>query len=362
MSIEPTELESPKKKRSGLWSALAYFAGVALLVVGVYFVFPPSSTNETAAPEGPSVETTTTTVAQIQIDAPTYVAGEEPIADAAEVILPSVVNIQTSSGLGSGVIYDSDGLIVTAAHVVGEQKTVSIRFNDGRQVTGRVLGSVGDVDIAVIEVDVTDLPAATFSMSKPRVGQLAIAIGSPWGLDSTVTAGIISAVDQTNCGFAACFSMVQTDAAINPGNSGGALVDRRGEVVGINVSIFTGSGASDGVGFAVPASVAMQYAGFIVSGDPIETAFLGVTGDFVSEGRAGALITEVVADSAADDAGIAVGDVVIAVEGVPIKGIDDLQAQIRSHQPGETVDVILIRDTVEMTIEVTLGAQSPDLS
>lgn len=363
MSFESPATDDPKKKkRTGVWSSLLYFAGVAALVAGIYWVAPASSESVSEVEAAVDVSTTTT-VELVRVDSPGYIPGEEPIADAAEVILPSVVHIQTSSGLGSGVIYDSSGLIVTAAHVVGDDETVSIRFANGEQVTGTVVGAATDVDVAVIKVDKTDLPAAVFTFEKPRVGQLAVAIGSPWGLESTVTAGIISAIDQTtNCGFGSCVSMVQTDAAINPGNSGGPLVDRNGQVVGINVSIFTESGANDGVGFAVPARIAMEYANSIVSGEPIETAFLGVTGDFVSEGQAGALITEVLPGTAAEEAGVLVGDVVIAMGGVEIQGIDDLQAQVRAHRPGEEVELILIRDGEELVLVVTLGVRGDDLS
>lgn len=360
MNQETRSGAEPSRKR-GIWPAIAYFAGVAALVVGVYWAVPGSGSQPVETVSDP-VETTTTTVAAVAIEAPTYLLGEEPIADAAEIILPSVVHIQTSSGLGSGVIYDSDGLIITAAHVVAGDDEVRIRFNDGEQVTGTVVGAVSDVDIAVIQVDRSDLPAAVFNTDSPRVGQLAIAVGSPWGLESTVTAGIISAIDQTNCRFDTCFSMVQTDAALNPGNSGGALVDRHGQVVGINVSIFTTSGTSDGVGFAVPSLIAMDYAESIVSGDPLETAFLGVQGDFVSEGQAGAVVTEVFADTSAEEAGIEIDDVIISFDGVAIQGIDDLAAQVRTHRPGDTVEIVLLRGGETVTVEVALGARTADLS
>jgi S1-C subfamily serine protease len=362
LSIEsPPTGGSKKKKGRGIGSSLLYFAGVAALVAGIYWIDPPTSdTTGDVDVATATADTTTTTFEQVQVDVPSYVPGEEPIADAADVILPSVVHIQTSSGLGSGVIYDSSGLIMTAAHVVGDDETVSVRFANGEQITGTVVGAVAEVDIAVIQVDKTGIPAAVFTLEKPRVGQLAVAIGSPWGLESTVTAGIISAIDQTNCGFASCVSMVQTDAAINPGNSGGPLVDRNGQVVGINVSIFTESGANDGVGFAVPAKIAMDYADSIVSGESIETAFLGVTGEFVSEGQAGALITEVIPGTAAEEAEIEVGDVVIAIDGVEIQGIDDLAAQVRAHRPGEVVELVLIRDGEELVLVVTLGVRGDD--
>ncbi len=341
--------------------ALLYFGAVAVVVFLIGQLIPDSEPKVAGSAE--VAATTTTAPTRVEVAVPPVVAGEEPVADAAEVILPSVVHIQTGAGLGSGVIYDENGLIVTAAHVVEGSETVRIRFADGDQAIGKVLGSVASVDIAVIEVDRTDLQPATFSVVKPRVGQLAIAVGSPWGLESTVTAGIISAVDQTNCGVGTCTSMVQTDAAINPGNSGGALVNRLGEVVGINVSIFSNSGANDGVGFAVPSDIAIEYADSIVSGVPLQTAFLGVQGANVnSEGQAGAQITVVVAGSAAEEAGIRVDDVVTSVDGIPVITWPDLIAQIRSHQPGETVDMTLLRDGTEMTLQVTLGVNEEDIS
>lgn len=355
------EMNTEPRRRSGVWSAIAYFAGVAALVVGVYVI-----TGNGAEPEpGPAAvaveESTTTTVVAVEVEAssdvevPSFVSGEEPIADAAEKILPSVVHIQTETGLGSGVVYDSSGLIITAAHVVEGQDTVQIRFSDGEQVEGTVVGAVPGVDIAVIQVDKDDLVPAVFNTSKPRVGQLAIAVGSPWGLESTVTAGIISAVDQTNCDFDKCFSQLQTDAAINPGNSGGALVDRNGEVIGINVSIRTESGANDGVGFAVPSDIVVAHAESIVNGTLLDTAYLGVRGEPAQGDRAGALIIEVTPGTAAADAGVEVDDVVIWFAGVEVFGINDLAAQVRTHRAGETVEMTLIRDGVEMTFNVTLG-------
>jgi serine protease Do len=349
-----SDFETNEGQRPGLWSALAYFAGVAAVVALVAWLAPSPEPSE--ATTVPVPETTTTTSAP-EARAPVLTGGE-PVAEAAEVILPSVVHIRTTTGLGSGVIYDPDGLIVTAAHVVEGEDTLSIRLADGRQFQGTVVGSVAEVDIAVVRIEATDLPPAEFKTEKPRVGQLAIAVGSPWNLASTVTSGIISAVDRPSCNpvTGICVSVVQTDAAINPGNSGGALVDRTGSVVGINVSIFTGSGANDGVGFAVPSDTVMAYADSIVSGEPLVAAFLGVGGAFVTEeGRAGALITEVMPGSAAEEAGIQVEDVVVSIDGVPIQGIDDLAAQVRAHRPGEIVEVVLLRDGEEIAYQVTLG-------
>ncbi|MFQ5522970.1 MAG: S1C family serine protease [Acidimicrobiia bacterium] len=353
------------RRGPGLLAAVAYFVGVAVLVAIVSAVVPPSPTPE-AAPASTTTTTTvistTTAVPRQEVQAPSFTS-EEPIADAAERILPSVVQIQTTSGIGSGVIFDSDGLIVTAAHVVEGEQEVRIRFYDGEQVLGRVLGADGAEDIAVIQVDEKGLPAAEFVLEKPRVGQLAIAVGSPWGLQSTVTAGIISAVDQANCdAVGVCVPMVQTDAAINPGNSGGALVDRYGRVVGINVSIFSLSGANDGVGFAVPSEIVTDVANRIVAGLPLDYAYLGVRSQDVEIGQAGAVILEVVPGTAAAEAGLEVGDVVIALDGVPIRGAGDLAAQVRAHRPDDTAELVVLRDGEEITLEVTFGIRPDELN
>ncbi len=347
-----------KGRRSGILPAIAYFAGLALLVISVYVITDPRQETEPEA----AVTTTTlpaTTVAVVEVEAPAFVQGEEPIADAAEVILPSVVHIATGTGIGSGVVYTADGLIVTAAHVVEGQETVGVRFDNGDQMEAEVVGLASDVDVAVLRVEGEGLVPAVFSTDKPRVGQLAIAVGSPWGLESTVTAGIISAVDQANCDFGTCFSQVQTDAAINPGNSGGALIDRNGHVVGLNVSIRTSSNSNAGVGFAVPSATVVEYAESIIAGTPLETAFLGVLGAPAAGERAGAVIREVTPDTAAEDAGIQVGDVIISVDGVEVNGSDDLAAQIRTHQPGDVVELVLIRAGEELILQVTLGVRPP---
>ncbi len=295
--------------------------------------------------------------------APTSAPGDEPVAEAASVILPSVVQIQTDSGVGSGVIYDSNGLILTAAHVVGEDDTVTVRLEDGEEIQGTVLGGTTGADVAVIQVERTGLPAAELALdTDPEVGQLAIAVGSPWGLQGTVTAGIISAVDQSIPSGASARAVLQTDAAINPGNSGGPLVDREGRVLGINVSIFSLSGANDGVGFAVPIDIAHDIAERVVSGETIVTAVLGVVGENATSGQAGAVITEVTPDSGADAAGIEVGDLVVSLDGVGVQGIADLAAQVQTHNAGDTVDVVVVRDGQEQTLSVTFGERPDDLS
>ncbi len=370
IDLEPIQ-HAPRPEEPKRWPMLLTIFVVLVSLIGVAYlvtaepddapeaVTPTSVDNESPStepedallPEDPAV-----TPPPIEVETPTFVAGEEPIADAAELILPSVVQISTGGGVGSGVIYDADGLILTAAHVVEGQDTVTVRFQDGEQMDGMVVGGNADVDVAVVQVDRTGLPAASLALGEaPRVGQLAIAVGSPWGLDSTVTAGIVSAINQPLCDTVTCQAMLQTDAAINPGNSGGALVDRQGRVVGINVSIFTLSGANDGVGFAVPIDVAFDIADRLVSGESLAAAYLGVTGEPVESGQAGAFITEVQPGTGAEAAGLEVGDLVIEMEGVPIQGIDDLASQVRRYRPGTIVEVVVVRDGSELAFDVTLG-------
>jgi S1-C subfamily serine protease len=343
---------APRSKRS-IWPTLLLALLLVVASSGVTYVLTADDRADTttAEDEVPAAES-----------APDFVTGEEPIADVAAVILPSVVQIQTGGGVGSGVIYDSDGLILTAAHVVQGSDSVTVRFSDGEEVEGTVLGGTAGADVAVVQVDRTGLTAAELALdTEPRVGQMAIAIGSPWGLQSTVTAGIISAVDQSIPQGGSARAVLQTDAAINPGNSGGPLVDREGRVLGINVSIFSLSGANDGVGFAVPIDVASDIAERVVAGEAIESAFLGVSVGDAESGRAGALITAVTPGTAADQAGIEVGDLVISLDGVQVQGGPDLAAQVQTHRPGTTVQVVLIRDGEQVTLDVSLGERPSDL-
>ncbi|MGA8039129.1 MAG: trypsin-like peptidase domain-containing protein [Acidimicrobiia bacterium] len=345
----PTGTRRPRGRSAWLMGLLA----VVLVAssAGITYLLTTRQDSTTTA-------TTVATAGEGQDSTP-IVPGEEPVADAAEVILPSVVQIQSADGVGSGVVYDADGLIITAAHVVAGNDTVTVRLNDGEQIQGTVLGGTSDADVALVKVERTGLTPATLALdSTPRVGEMAIAVGSPWALQGTVTAGIVSAVNQPiGClqPGGNCRSLLQTDAAINPGNSGGALVDRQGRLIGINVSIFSASGANDGVGFAVPVSVANDIAQAVINGEDLGTAYLGVVGRNVDSGRAGAMITEVAPDSGASQAGVQVGDLVISLDGVPVQGIDDLAAQVRTHRPGTTVDMTVVRNGQEMTLSVTLG-------
>ncbi len=288
------------------------------------------------------------------------ILSEEPAADVAAALAPSVVQIESPGGLGSGVIYDDAGHILTAAHVIEGATRVRVRLSDGSRVEGTVVGTDPASDVGVVSIDHRRLVPAPLAVGEPlRVGQLAIALGSPYGLEGTVTAGVVSAVNRSVTGVdGSVRSMIQTDAPINPGNSGGPLVDRNGRVIGINDSIFSRSGGNEGVGFAIPIDQAKSIADRLVAGEPIQTAYLGVSGTDPASGAAGALVSGVEPGSAAADAGLQVGDLITAVEGTPVFGFEDLAAAIRSSRPGDRVTLDVTRGGSELSIDVTLGELS----
>ncbi len=287
---------------------------------------------------------------------------EEPVAAVAQVLAQSVVGLQNDLGEGSGVAYTSTRLI-TNAHVVGDFTDVTVLLSDGREVAGTVLGTDESRDVAVVEVDQPVLVPATFAPSSSvQVGQLAVAVGSPFGLEQSVTAGIVSAVDRVVennlSGVVKLVAMVQTDAPINPGNSGGALADRQGRVIGMNTSIRTAGGvnASVGIGFAVPSDTMLLIAERIVNGESLETGFLGVVlRDSVTD-PVGAQVTDVNPESAADLAGIEVDDIIVEVGGRPVDGTFALAAAIQIRNPGESVEIVVSRNGDLQTFVAELGS------
>ncbi len=295
-------------------------------------------------------------------------SGEEPVVAVAEAVGPTVVQLVIGgpggrTGLGSGFFYDDDGRILTNAHVVGDAETVLVRLASGTQVEGEVIGADDVSDVAVVQVDPADAvaPAALATNTEVKVGQLAVVLGSPFGLEQTVTSGIVSAinrplrVDPTSD--TPPQAMIQTDASINQGNSGGPLVDRQGRVIGINSAIFSRSGTADGVGFAIPIDRALDIADLLVRDIEIERGLLGVGGRNPVTGRAGALITQVSPGSGAEEGGIEVGDLIIRVDDRDIRSINDLGAVVRARRAGDEVQLEFVRDGVELQSTVTLGSE-----
>jgi putative serine protease PepD len=294
---------------------------------------------------------------------------DEPAAAVASALGPAVVEIDVktanSEGLGSGVVYDQSGLILTNAHVVDGSSTVQVRFSDGSTVDGQVLGADTEADIAVVKVDNKDnLTVARLASDQAQVGQMAIGIGSPFGLQETVTAGIVSAVDRPVSGEngGATTNMIQTDAPINPGNSGGALANRHGEVIGINSSIYSDKGENNGIGFAIPIQSAKSVADKIVNGQPLDHGYLGVSTKATTDGQPGAQVASVSSGDPAASAGIQTGDVITSIDGVAVKAPGDLSAQILAHSPGDTVNLEVRRNGQTTTVPVPLGTRPSQLN
>ena len=323
---------------------------VMLLIAGSAYVLGRSQIDATDNEDG--------RVPSVAGPGPVSGKGREPVAAVAEAVLPSMVQIETGTGLGSGIVYDEDGFILTAAHVVEGVDEVTVRLADGTRVDGRVVGAHDGTDVAVVLVEKGHLQPATLATGVPlRVGQLAIAIGSPFGLEQTVTSGIVSATDRsivTNNG-GSVTNMIQTDAPINPGNSGGALVDRQGRVIGINDAIRSDSGVSAGVGFAIPIDTAASVANALLDGRTPQFGFLGVSGDRPPTGQSGVLLTEVQPNTPAQRAGLQPGDIITAIDGDPVDDMNDLAARIQATPPGTTVTLEFLRGGSTRTADARLA-------
>ena len=303
----------------------------------------------------------------------------------AKAVLPSVVQINVAggseAGSGTGIVISSDGNILTNNHVVeaaAERGTITVAFSDGTTSKGTIVGRDPKTDLAVVKVQQDGLTPATFgSSSDLAVGEEVVAIGSPFGLESTVTSGIVSALNRPVSSSdgtgqnATVFPAVQTDAAINPGNSGGPLVDLEGRVVGINSAIRSGgataaSAGSIGLGFAIPVDLAKSVADQLVKGETVEHALIGVTvrpavdSDDIT--GIGAEITEVNEGSAGADAGLEAGDIVTAINDQPVGSSDGLVAGIRGYRPGEKVTLTYLRDGEKAQTEVTLASDGGETS
>ena len=348
----PFPPDPPRRKSGpGVSTVVAAILAALLLVTGGFL-----------ASELTQEEPTETTTIQSAPAGPISARTGEPVAAVAKALLPSVVQLETGTGLGSGVVYDENGLILTAAHVVEGSTEVVVRLSDGRRVNGEVLGTDPGTDIAVIDAEAKDLQAATLAIDVPlEVGQTAIAIGSPFGLESSVTAGIVSAVGRTlETQDGGAVSTVQTDAPINPGNSGGALVDRTGRVIGINDAILSDGGDNAGIGFAIPIDTAYQVAQALEKGETPTIGFLGVTPTDGTSGQPGALVTSIIPESGAADAGVEEGDLIVRYKDEPIESASDLIATIRATEPGTTATMEIVRDGQSQELEVTIGEPPGD--
>jgi putative serine protease PepD len=344
-----TPTPKPRSGR-GLKAVLAVLTAACLLLAGVTIGLLADRPAQNLGALSPAVT-------------PGSLPDDDPAAAVARALGASVVQIDTDDGLGSGVVYDPTGLILTNAHVVGTTRDLDVHFDDGRTAPGTVLGSDPEADVAVVKVDTPGLTVARLDDDKLAVGQMAIAIGSPFGLDQSVTAGIVSAVDRPLTGNSdITINMIQTDAPINPGNSGGALANRIGEVIGINTLIFSQTGENSGIGFAIPIQTAKAVADKIVKGEPLDHGWLGVSSSPTDDGSGGAQLSDISADSPAEQGGLQVGDVVIGIDDSNVKSPNQLSALVVGHSPGDRITLKIRRGGKEEMVTVTLGKRPASTS
>lgn len=315
---------------------------------------------------------------------------------AAEIAMPSVVNIFTSkeirmpshpllddpmfqryfgerfesrprrtSSLGSGVIVSPEGYILTNHHVVEAASEIQVALVDGRNAKARIIGSDPESDLAVLKIDLDNLPSITFGQSEQaRVGDIVLAIGNPFGVGQTVTMGIIGALGRSQVGINTFENFIQTDAAINPGNSGGALTDTAGNLIGINTAIYSRTGGSLGIGFAIPANAAKQIMEQIIETGGVTRGWLGVSMQDITPELAesfrlkkpgGALIAGVLRNGPADEAGIKPGDILLAVDGKAVADSSEMLNLVAALPPGKAVALTILRNNSEKAVKVKVG-------
>lgn len=286
-----------------------------------------------------------------------------------ERVGPSVVQVVDGRGAGSGVIITPDGYVLTNAHVVERTDSARVRLADGRAVAGRVVGRDPSSDIAVLQVDATGLPAAELGDSDVlRVGQLVIAIGNPLGFSATVTAGVVSALGRSLRSRSGRLmdDIIQTDAALNPGNSGGPLVNSRGDVIGVNTAVIAGA---QGLCFAIAANTAQFVVGRLIRDGRIRRSYMGVAGQNTPIARqivrfyglavsSGILVVTIEPDSPATKSLLREGDIIIALDGHDVSGIDQLHRLLTEERIGKDTAITVIRRTEKLEVSVT-PAESP---
>lgn len=277
---------------------------------------------------------------------------------------------QKRAGLGSGFIISEDGYIVTNNHVVDGADDVRVKLSDDREFAAKVVGTDPRTDVALVKIDEDGLVPVSFGDSKNlEIGEWVLAIGSPFGLDQTVTAGIVSATGRGNVGIVDYGDFIQTDAAINPGNSGGPLVNLRGEVVGMNTAIFSRSGGSMGIGFAIPIDLIRRIETSLREEGHVVRGYLGVYIQDLTEGLAksfgkedtkGALVGRVLEGAPADKAGLEEGDIVLGVGGHEVENSDDLRNYVAGLRPGTKVDLDVLRNGKRRTLDLEVGKLGED--
>jgi len=374
-----------------LWLIFAQTATVCVAIIFIVTTLKPEWLGPLGAPHG---------LLQAPTGLPTIEIGRAATVnsynDAVKKAMPAVVNIFTSkevrvsnnpflndplfrqlfgdrfgsrteqvASLGSGVIVSADGYILTNNHVVDSADEIEIALSDGRKSTARLVGGDPETDIALLKIDLPNLPVIAFGNSDDaHVGDVVLAIGNPFGVGQTVTMGIVSATGRTHLGINTFENFIQTDAAINPGNSGGALVDSNGNLLGINSAIFSRSGGSLGIGFAIPAATAKQIMDALAKSGQVVRGYIGVEPQDVTPELAeafklsrkdGAIVRGLQRGGPADKAGIKVSDILIAVDGTPVKDTTTMMNLVAQLMPGSKARLTVLRNNKEMEIEVAVG-------
>ena len=330
----------------------------------------------------------------------TMVQGPVTYADAVVIAAPAVVNLYTTkvvnkpahplfedpqfrryfgdnspkqrrmeSSLGSGVIMSPEGYILTNNHVTSGADQIVVALKDGRETLARVIGSDPETDLAVLKIDLKNLPAITVGRSDSiRIGDVALAIGNPFGVGQTVTMGIISATGRNQLGLNNYEDFIQTDAAINPGNSGGALVDANGNLTGINTAIFSKSGGSQGIGFAIPVKLAMEVMKSIIEHGQVIRGWLGIevqpltqelAESFGLSGRPGIVVAGIFRDGPAQKAGLQLGDVILSIDGEPAGDGRKSMNQVARIKPTDKVTIQVMRNGKELKLTAEIGLRPP---
>ena len=269
---------------------------------------------------------------------------------------------QNENSLGSGVIVRADGYILTNNHVIAQAEHIVVALHDGRRAEAKVIGTDPDTDLAVIKIELDKLPVLPFKLSGNEVGDVVLAIGNPFGVGQTVTQGIISATGRSDLGINTYEDFVQTDAAINPGNSGGALIDVAGNLIGVNTAIFSQSGGSLGIGFAIPAQICQQVLNSILKDGRVVRGWLGISlipntldEDVLASKPVGVIVADVLRDGPADAAGVKRGDKIIQVNNEQISSVSHLINYVASQAPASVIDVVVERDGKQQTLQVKVG-------
>jgi len=379
-----------------LWLIFAQTATVSLAVLFVVSTLRPDLLPSARPRVVQSQETlpAATALPTIAVESSGRAAAVTSLRDAAARAMPSVVNVlttketkvariapssdpifqrffghlfgqevQRATSLGSGVIVSADGYILTNHHVVDGADGIELMLVDGRKHTARVVGIDPDTDLAVLKADVTGLPAIVFAQAdRARVGDIVLAIGNPFGVGQTVTSGIVSALGRSQMGINTYENFIQTDAAINPGNSGGALVDSNGHLIGVNTAIFSRTGGSLGIGFAIPVSVARDVMDSIIKTGVVTRGWIGIEPQDLptsaqtpsGDGR-GVLVTNVMPGGPADQSGIRKGDVLITLAGSPVNDTTGLLNMVAMLKPGSDVPLSVVRQRKRFEVKVTVG-------